>query len=1744
MNHIYCLIWNASLNCFVIVSEIRKSKKKCSIQKNRKGRSLRYMAGVMAFSLLAGAGAVDGENGQDKFFDQVPSGSEINGNNGSNGNNGNSGTGVNGSNGTNGSNGGMGGKLGVGGDVEPDALLTGGSGGAGGTGGTGGVSVGSIGGFGGVGGKGGTGGKLEVSGDVKLDATLTGGRGGRGGRGGVGGFGGVGSAGGEGSIGGEGGAGGNIEVDGDIEPDALLTGGMGGMGGTGGTGGSGSIGGKGSIGGEGGTGGNIKADGNIKPDALLIGGSGGAGGTGGAGGVGRGDNGGVGGNGGNGGNGGEGSAGGSIEVGGDIESGAQLTGGMGGIGGIGGVGGVGTGGFGSIGGKGSIGGEGGAGGNIKVDGNIKPDALLIGGSGGAGGTGGAGGVGRADNGGIGGNGGHGGEGGAGGNIEVDGDIESGAQLTGGMGGMGGMGGRGGTGTGGIGGAGNIGGIDGNDGEGGAGGNIYILEHAYNQGILQGGQAGQGYTSGQPGKVILLSTSNLTNQGIIKAGLKADGTASDVALELSGGNTLVLSTGSTIEGNIVSKTVSGNQLILQGTGTEDNNFIGDASVAGSGFSALSMQGNDWILSGQVNLTGTQNDTLKVVSGKLIIEGLVNQLTGGGNTIAPGTTLQIGNGGTSGAVAGTIVNDGVLLFKRANKVTYSNKLSGAGLIQLDSADLTLSADATGFTGQWESLANSLTTITEAKNLGSGKINLAGQLNVTPTTSRNYTFNNMLVGDGTLKVNLPNSSNQFSLGEIGTKFTGTVHLGAGQFSLSSAHVEKLSQATLELDADQVTTLVFDGERELAGLSLTGGKLVFAAQLPPDEVAAGTLKVGQLNLQGGSLAVTLGDPLMPQVNPEKGLLQQDMYTKVKVISTDKVEGDIAHINLVSSSNDEPINTNKQLLDLKQGESQELMGKAEYGYCLKIKPEVSQNNKPTVYIGYALRQIHLDQDNKKLELSGDQLEENTLSAKLTGLGGILIRATESIKLENLNNDYTGPTEVNQGKLVVGSSGSLGKTNILRLSGVKTMVDLYGQKQSVGSLFSEPETVFDFNGGRLTINDQLRTDSINDPSGGHIKGRLKGRGEFIVDPSEVLIEGANPDLRVVTQITEGSEIKLNNVLGLGVGSIKLVGVEDKLTLTRFANASAQGQLKNQLLGTGQVWVEKNAEVALAGDNHSFTGKFVVLSDGKLTASEAKHLGGANVETAGTLTFANDQRWQLKNTVSGSGEVIKRGMGELIIERLDHTGGTHILAGTLIVRAEKSGAYLGGANTPGVTIAKPGILSGQGRIEGSVMNQGVLASLNSLALHAGAASELIIGQDVHNAGLIRLAGSEVGNKLRVQGHYQGNNGQIVMNTVLGKDDSLTDQLIIEQGSSGTSDVIIQNQGGTGAQTEQGIKVIQVKGNSAGQFKLGKRVTAGAYEYKLYQGSTDAGDGDWYLRSHTPGYRAEIGAYLGNQSTAKLMFTHSRADRRETIGEHGLSSWSRIMSMWTSQEGSSGLKQKSRVAIVQLGQDVNKWVLPDAEIKIGVMGGLGYSQTQASTSIQTGHAYGRVSGYSVGLYATWYQAEQRGGYIDGVLQYGHYINRVSSEGLAAQRYRSMSVQPSIEGGYRVVLGESASYRWVMAPYGQLSYTRYLSAKVKEENAEITSMGRGSVLGKLGLRLKAEGGALNPFIELNWQHASQKERIEVASVQIRSDGARTRVGLKAGVDKTVNKHWQVWGQLGADKGKPHDHRYEISVGVKGLW
>ena len=168
--------------------------------------------------------------------------------------------------------------------------------------------------------------------------------------------------------------------------------------------------------------------------------------------------------------------------------------------------------------------------------------------------------------------------------------------------------------------------------------------------------------------------------------------------------------------------TGGTTIAQGTlqlgaGGTSGSIVGD--VANNGILAFN-RADTVIFAGTVSGIGS---LAQIGTGTTVLTG-TNTYTGG-TTITQGT-LQLGAGGTSGSIVGNVANNGMLAFNRADIVTFSGTVSGAGALnQIGSGTTVLTAN-NAYTGGTAVMAGTLAVGNAANPLaalsGGGPVSVA--------------------------------------------------------------------------------------------------------------------------------------------------------------------------------------------------------------------------------------------------------------------------------------------------------------------------------------------------------------------------------------------------------------------------------------------------------------------------------------------------------------------------------------------------------------------------------------------------------------------------------------------------------------------------------------------------------------------------------------------------------------------------------------------------------------------------------------------------------------------------------------------------------------------------------------------------------------------------------------------------------------------------------------------------------------
>jgi autotransporter-associated beta strand protein len=208
-----------------------------------------------------------------------------------------------------------------------------------------------------------------------------------------------------------------------------------------------------------------------------------------------------------------------------------------------------------------------------------------------------------------------------------------------------------------------------------------------------------------GGVNAYTVATTINGGILSvASLANGGLPSDIGAATNSAGSLVLNGGTLqyLNGSAVSSDhlftlgPSGGALDASGAGALNLSNPGLIALSGSGPRILTLTGAEFDTN---TLAATLPDSpngvtslTKTGSGIWVLTG--NNTYTGATTVGAGT-LQIGNGGTTGTVAGSIVDNATLIFNRSNNVTIG-VISGSGAVQQQGAGTLILSGNNTYTG----------------------------------------------------------------------------------------------------------------------------------------------------------------------------------------------------------------------------------------------------------------------------------------------------------------------------------------------------------------------------------------------------------------------------------------------------------------------------------------------------------------------------------------------------------------------------------------------------------------------------------------------------------------------------------------------------------------------------------------------------------------------------------------------------------------------------------------------------------------------------------------------------------------------------------------------------------------------------------------------------------------------------------------------------------------------------------------
>ncbi|PVI09798.1 autotransporter-associated beta strand repeat-containing protein [Salmonella enterica] len=1362
---------------------------------------------------------------------------------------------------------------------------------------------------------------------------------------------------------------------------------------------------------------------------------------------------------------------------------------------------------------------------------------------------------------------------------------------------------------------------------------------------------------------------------------------DATLELNTGGTFdnaISGSGQVVKSGDETLTLSGTNTYSGGT------LISGGTLVASNVEALGTGDvtNDAVL--ELNTGGTFDNAISG-SGQVVKSGDKMLTLSGANSYSGGTLISDGTLVASNVEAlgsGDVTNDAVLELNTGG--TFDNVISGSGKVEKSGDDaLTLSGSNTYTGGTLISGGTLVASNVEALGTGDVTDNATLALNAGGDFTNNIGGTGRVEksGDQTLTLSGSNTYTGGTLISSGTLVATSVD------ALGTGNVTNNATLALNTGGDFINNIGGTGRVEKSGddaLTLSGSNTYTGGTL----ISGGTLVANDVNALGtgdvtdnATLALNAVGDFNNAIGGSGKVEKSGDDTLTLSGSNTYTGGTLISGGTLVASNVEALGTG----DVTDDATLELNTGGKFDNAISGSGNVVKSGADTLTLsgsntytgGTTINDGTLVATSVDALGTGDVTDDATLELNtggdfdnaISGSGQVVKSGDDTLTLSG-SNTYTGGTLISSGTLVANDVNALGTGDVtdnatLELNTGGDFTNNIGgtgrvEKSGDGTLTLSGSNTY--TGGTLISDGTLVASNVEALGSGDIDNyaslQLNASGQFVTanltthDNATTAI-GADSALRGNTLTQEANSTLAVHLTDSNSGAIvtadhaNLGGTLDITGIGNVAKSWTRDAYAYTLIDTDSAINSDFAQFTVAGmdakqvDFLTVDGRVNAADDTRydVTASLSWYADSDNAATDahGTFTLSEQGHCFTLNTALTDVDatlnpdsatywdgksLIKRGAGTLILGAQNtYSGDTDVQEGVLWLAETATIGSAGSAQA--VNIAANAAFGGHNAtVNGHVNNLGNLYFVDTFTVNG----------DVVNSSAMISGSDQPNNTLTIAGNYTGNDGHLYLNTQLGDDSSPTDKLIVTGDTAGSTTLHITNVNGLGAQTVNGIEVIEVGGQSDGDFTLYKgHVDINAWTYTLKQDG-----GDWYLRSESddvpddggdvippddggdvtppddggdvtppddggdvtppddggdvsppddggdvtppddggdvtppdddgditppdggdvtpvaPQYRADIGVYLGNQWMARNLQMQTLYDREGSQYRSADGSiWMRFKAGKAESQAVNGnVDIDSDYSQFQLGGDILTWSDGAQSVTVGLMG----SYINASTD-STGNrgadgsqfsANGSVDGYNLGLYATWFADAQshRGAYIDSWYQYGAYNNSVDNDGLSASRYDSAAHAVSLETGYRYDIALSNRNTVSLTPQAQVTWQRYSADTVIDDGGtRISGQNDDSWTTRLGVRvdgkLYKESGRIQPFMEVNWLHASDNASATFGDTKVSQDLPNDRVEVKVGIQANVSERLSVYAQAAGQKGKNDYGDASFSLNMRYNW
>lgn len=704
----------------------------------------------------------------------------------------------------------------------------------------------------------------------------------------------------------------------------------------------------------------------------------------------------------------------------------------------------------------------------------------------------------------------------------------------------------------------------------------------------------------------------------------------------------VSSGASLDLNGTTSAVSVD-LVLNGTGAANSGALVNRGAAVVYGGAVSLAGSSAVTGG-ITLTGniSGNKTLsKVGAGNLVLEGLSN---GASDILVTSGTLQIGGGGTSGALgSGSVsLSQGTdLVFNRSD--TYGgnvgNKIIGGGSVTVASGTLRLSGQST-YTG--------VTTLLTGSTLVLGS---SGALGLTQRLVVN--------GGGALDLNGNNAAAPLTLGSNGVNatfvnlsgsatYSGDILLDANGTFSAMGQITISGAISSNPSAQFPYALIKEGSNTLI---LTGTNSYGTTQ-----IEAGTLQIG-----AGAAAGSLG--IGPVVNNGALVFARSDTSTVS--------------NLINGSG---------MLSIQSG-TVALTGNNTYSGLSTVKGGAVLALGVGGASGMVGGSIALDSGSfVRFDRSDDIQYAGTLSGS-----GTLIKAGSNLLTLTGANNY-GETQILAGTLQIGDNGVAGSLGSASVSNGGELVFARTDSITVANAISGAGAV-SVNSGTVSLtgnNTYTGLTTVGNGAAllvgtGGMSGRLEG-DTLLQSASTLRFNRSDAVLYGGSISGSGTFTKLGGgTLGLfGASSLMSGAVSVDAGVLAIGTGGATGALEGNILNNGAVLFNRTGSLVY-GEVISGSGSVSSVGSGAITLSNNQTFYGATAVSAGSLTVQNLPNTSAIQVTGGSLSIVEfNSNADLSVTntgRVDVSGPNLTLGGVITNDALTGGTLHFSANSGVLTLSR-------------------------------------------------------------------------------------------------------------------------------------------------------------------------------------------------------------------------------------------------------------------------------------------------------------------------------------------------------------------------------------------------------------------------------------------------------------------------------